>query len=70
VERFELESTVGVGAMGTVFRAQDPSLGQAVAIMILQSHAGVQRGARLLREARALAQVNHANVVTVFEVGP
>ncbi len=52
--------------MGTVFRARDTELGRDVAIKMLRGATG---SARLRREARALARLEHPNVVKVFEVG-
>jgi tetratricopeptide (TPR) repeat protein/predicted Ser/Thr protein kinase len=64
--RYELVGTLGTGAMGRVYGAVDPSLRRPVAIKVLS-----ERGRRdaLVREARALARLNHPNVVEVFEVG-
>jgi len=66
--RFELKDKLGAGAMGVVWRAHDPKLGRDVALKLLR-HADESLTERLVREARSMAQVNHPNVVTVFEVG-
>lgn len=70
VGRFIVGALVGQGAMGTVFRAHDPDLGRDVALKALEpindSEAATEA---LLGEARTLAQLNHANVVTVHECG-
>jgi eukaryotic-like serine/threonine-protein kinase len=71
VGRFELRERLGSGAMGIVFRAHDPELDREVAIKVLGSwhtHSPAGRD-RVLREARAMARLNHPNVVAVHEVG-
>src|SRR5512140_3521159 len=55
VGRYELRDAVGTGGMGVVYRAHDPDLDRALAIKVV--HAGdASSGARLLREAKAMAQ--------------
>ena len=70
IGRFLVDAVAGRGAMGIVYRARDPRLDRAVAIKTLRgdAFAGPAR-ARFEREARALARVDHANVVRVYEVG-
>ena len=70
VGRYRLGQQLGAGAMGMVFEAHDPQLHRRVAIKLL--HPGVSDGpdgARLLREARSMAQLAHPNVVTVHDAG-
>jgi formylglycine-generating enzyme required for sulfatase activity/predicted Ser/Thr protein kinase len=67
VHRYVIETVLGRGGMGVVYRARDPELGRAVAIKVLQH--GTGGGERLLREAKALAKLSHPNVVTVHDVG-
>jgi len=57
--------------MGEVFRAYDPRLERDVAVKVLRSGGFSDRTARarLLREARAAAGLNHPNICTVYEVG-
>jgi hypothetical protein len=62
---------LGAGGMGMVFRAADPQLSRQVAIkVILPQHAArPQARERFLREARAVAAVEHLHVVPIFHVG-
>lgn len=75
IGRFELGRKLGAGAMGVVYAAWDPDLGRHVAIKLLHDRVRAQSGgdsnpeARLLREARAMAQLRHPNVVQVHEAG-
>ncbi len=70
--RFSLLEQVGAGAMGTVYAAFDPELDRKIAIKLLKGELdeSQQRArARMRREARALAKLNHRNVASVYEVG-
>jgi len=68
VGRYRLERILGSGGMGVVWEAWDPTLRRRVAIKLL--HPDVASGPeRMLREARALATLQHPNVVAVFDVG-
>ncbi|MBX7080907.1 MAG: protein kinase [Nannocystaceae bacterium] len=69
VGHYHLLDTVGEGGMGRVFLAYDPKLHRRVAIKLLKSDATGGSAARLMREAQALAQVSHPNLVHVYEVG-
>src|SRR5439155_6297963 len=67
---------LGAGAMGVVYDAYDPELRRRVALKLLRPHTrapGAQAGTGgappLLREAQALAQVQHPNVIAVYDVG-
>jgi predicted Ser/Thr protein kinase len=66
VGRFEIDRRLGSGGMGVVYEGHDPALARKVAIKVL--HEGVGALSRLLREAQALAQLTHENVVQVYEV--
>ena len=66
--RYELLERLGAGAMGVVWRAMDPELGRHVALKLLKQPDATLTE-RLVREARAMAQVNHPNVVAVYDVG-
>ncbi|TDD24077.1 serine/threonine protein kinase [Actinomadura sp. KC06] len=72
--RYRLESVVGRGGMGTVWRARDETLDREVAVKEVVLPAGLSDGERenrhrrTLREARASARLNHPGVVTVHDV--
>ena len=63
--RFELESPVGSGGMGTVYRALDRQTGRHVALKMLRAwtDSGAALAARLGREGRALAALQHPSIV-------
>jgi eukaryotic-like serine/threonine-protein kinase len=71
VGRYVVLDTIGSGTMGVVVAAIDPTLDRKVAIKLVKpSRDGTTSGRqRLLREAQAMARLQHPNVVTVFEVG-
>ncbi|MEM6990626.1 MAG: tetratricopeptide repeat protein [Myxococcota bacterium] len=66
--RYVVQELVGAGAMGAVYRAEDPELARAVAIKALHRGAGPSP-ADFGREARALARLEHEHVVSVFDFG-
>jgi len=69
--KYELVALIGTGGMGEVYRARDPRLERDVAIKAIRSSAmdeGDAR-ARLWREARAAASVNHPSICQIFDVG-
>jgi len=68
VGRFVLVEELGVGGMGVVFRARDTQLGRDVALKLLRDHSD-ERAARLIREAQAMAQLSHENLVVVYDAG-
>src|SRR5213083_3485470 len=72
--RYNLERTLGKGAMGVVYEGVDPRLGRRVAIKtILKSHLDEDTGKdfamRFVREAQAVARLNHPNIVQVYDFG-
>jgi tetratricopeptide (TPR) repeat protein/predicted Ser/Thr protein kinase len=68
--RYVLAEELGRGGMAVVHAAHDRHLGRRVAVKLLRpDRAGQSDGARLYREAQALAQLRHPNVVTVFDAG-
>jgi tetratricopeptide (TPR) repeat protein len=68
--RYLVIDEIGAGGMGRVFRAYDPKLGREVALkrLRLRTRSGTTDGARMLREAKAMAQLAHPNVVSIFDV--
>jgi len=69
VGRYVVLDEIGAGAMGAVYRAYDPELDRSVALKVVDSAATPDAAARLAREAKALAQLSHPNVVAVHDVG-
>jgi tRNA A-37 threonylcarbamoyl transferase component Bud32 len=73
IGRFEVRDELGSGGMGVVYVAYDRQLNRKVAIKVLHHDVGGADGTvareRMLREAQAMAQVTHTNVVTVYDVG-
>jgi|GEM_PF-1262335 len=72
--QFEIVRAIGRGGMGHVYLGRDLDLGRQVAIKIMRlQSAGARHGDKMLelfkREARATAQLNHPNVVTIHQVG-
>ena len=68
--RYVIEALLGEGGMGRVYRARDEVLRRTVALKMLQRDGTDGVGnARLLREARVAAAIEHANVVSIFDVG-
>jgi serine/threonine protein kinase/tetratricopeptide (TPR) repeat protein len=66
--RYRIEAEVGRGGMGIVYRGYDTRLNRTVAIKILSSpELSEEEHIRLLAEAQAAAQLNHPNVVTVYD---
>jgi eukaryotic-like serine/threonine-protein kinase len=65
---FVLLGRIGEGGMGVVYSAYDSKLERRCAIKLMRA-AGDAATTRLLREARAMAQLEHPNVATVYEVG-
>ena len=68
---YEIESAVGAGGMGEVYRARDTRLDRVVAIKILSSDLGAtsELRERFEREARAVAALNHPHICTLHDVG-
>jgi serine/threonine protein kinase len=69
--RYEILGQIGAGGMGEVWRARDTELGREVAIKVLTPDVAnsPERRKRFGREARAIAGLNHPNLLTIHDVG-
>jgi serine/threonine protein kinase len=70
-DHFVLLETLGLGGMGTVYKARDTLLGRLVALKLLRKDfvGDKEHTSRLREEARVAASVNHPNVIQVFSSG-
>jgi Tol biopolymer transport system component len=68
--QYRIESLIGAGGMGEVYRAHDSILGRDVALKVLSPlfHDEPERLARFRREARVLAALNHPHIATIHEL--
>jgi serine/threonine protein kinase len=68
---YEIESPLGAGGMGEVYRARDTRLDRTVAIKILPAHLAGHPDAcsRFEREARTISSLNHPNICTLHDIG-
>jgi len=69
--RYEILELIGEGGMGILYRATDPKLRREVAVKRLRAtEDSAKKGiARFLQEARAIAALNHRNIVTIHDLG-
>jgi eukaryotic-like serine/threonine-protein kinase len=68
---YEIQSLLGAGGMGEVYRAKDARLDRIVAIKVLPASlsADHDRMQRFAQEARAAAALNHPNIFSIFDIG-
>ncbi len=68
---YEIQSALGAGGMGEVYRARDTRLDRTVAIKVLPSHLSTNPDlrARFEREARAVSSLNHPHICVLHDVG-
>ncbi len=71
ISRYDLKEELGRGGMGVVYRAHDTKLDRDVALKVLLTETAdaAEFSERLLREARAAANLNHPNIVAIYDVG-
>jgi serine/threonine-protein kinase len=75
IGRFQLERSLGQGAMGTVYLAVDPDIERRVAIKVIRADGGVddtrrdEAQSRFLKEAKLAGRLQHPNIVTIYDVG-
>jgi serine/threonine protein kinase len=72
IDRYHIIDQIGQGGMGIVYAAFDPQLRRKVAVKLLRADSAdvdTSGEVRLLREAQAMAQLSHPNVVQVYDLG-
>ena len=69
--RYEIESPLGAGGMGEVYRARDTRLDRTVALKVLPTETQIsgEQKARFEREARAISSLQHPHICTLYDVG-
>ena len=68
---YDIQSLLGSGGMGEVYRARDSRLNRIVAIKVLPASysADGDRLQRFVQEARSAAALNHPNILSIFDIG-
>ncbi len=68
---YEIQSALGAGGMGEVYRARDTRLDRTVAIKVLPAHlsSDPELKQRMEREAKAISALQHANICTLYDIG-
>jgi eukaryotic-like serine/threonine-protein kinase len=68
---YEIQSPLGAGGMGEVYRAKDTRLDRTVAIKVLPAHLSShpELKQRMEREAKAISALQHANICTLYDIG-
>jgi serine/threonine-protein kinase len=67
--QYVLESRIGAGGMGEVWRAQHALLQRPTAVKVIRGNVSAELVARFEREVRAAAQLTHANSVAIYDFG-
>jgi serine/threonine protein kinase/Tfp pilus assembly protein PilF len=71
IGHYRIESLIGVGGMGEVYRARDERLGRKAALKLLPDSLTTNEAqlSRFKNEARSASALNHPNILTVYEIG-
>jgi len=72
IDKYQIESVLGEGAMGLVYKALDPKIGRIVAIKTIHKHLledkiGEELRSRFSHEVRAVGKLTHPNIVAIYE---
>lgn len=68
IGQYTILEKIGQGGMGAVWKARDEKLGRFVALKFLSSADVTYGRARFTREARAASSLNHAGIVTIYDI--
>src|SRR2546425_9536005 len=71
LDHYRVETLIGRGGMGEVYRAHDTKLDRAVALKVLSAEivANTKSLARFVQEARAASALNHPHLVSIYQIG-